>query len=631
MLIPLFKASRLPSLYAQLKELFRALDESQIRLGVFFTSLALSVVQVFVNLTVWLLLFPLMAGIFANDFTEALRLPALAWFVKRYPVVASSWTRSFIFLVASAFTASTLKSVLSYVCHVLLNHQTREVERRVRMMVFERALGFGNQFFSQNPMGRLVTTMDSCVHSINEELVGMRELMVAVLSSAVLVWMMANISWQATLAAMALYPILYSLTRLFVNKVKSTAIKQKQAISETQSRFLDVLNGITIVKGYGAEEKECARFFSMLRRETALAKQMDRVAQLVEPIQELGGLSIQMGIACAINLIGSHSGTVAPHQMVLFLYFLLRLSTEVRGIENYSYRIARNAGARAQVKWLMDASDKHVVTGGTVPFCGLRHSIQACNLSFGYRPDQTILNGLNFEMKRGQRTALIGHTGAGKTTLCNLILRLFDCAPGSLFIDGRDVREFELKSLRRSMAFVSQDTFLFHDTIRANLCYGSERFLSDAELLSAMQAAQLDTFLAKLPDGLDTVVGERGASLSGGEKQRLSIARALLKDAQILVLDEPTSALDLGTEGRLLAALDRLTVDRTVIVIAHRPATIRTADHIVLLEHGHLVAQGNFFELRHNSAAFAHYWKQTEASEPLLACHSDPAKATLTA
>ena len=165
MLIALLNASRLRSLWFQHKELFAVLRESNVRMGVFLGSLALSVMQVFVNMAVWLLLFPLMAGIFANDFTEPLRLPGLAWMVKRYPVVASSWIYSFLFLVACAFTASTLKSVLSYYSRVLLSHQTREIDRRMRMLVFKKALSFGNIFFSQNPLGKLVATMEGCVRS----------------------------------------------------------------------------------------------------------------------------------------------------------------------------------------------------------------------------------------------------------------------------------------------------------------------------------------------------------------------------------------------------------------------------------------------------------------------------------
>ncbi len=224
-----------------------------------------------------------------------------------------------------------------------------------------------------------------------------------------------------------------------------------------------------------------------------------------------------------------------------------------------------------------------------------------------------MLEDISFSVEKTKMTAIVGPTGSGKTTLMSVLMRFYDCEPGMLYVDGMDIREYTLESLRSRMALVSQDTLLFNDTIGNNIAYGLKD-VTKKQIQTAVEEASLADFVAKLPQGLDTIVGDRGVQLSGGEKQRVSIARALLKGADILILDEATSSLDSRTEALIQTAIDRVTKGKTSIVIAHRLSTIKNADTIVVIEHGKCVEQGALEELLAKKGVFHSYWEAQKFS-----------------
>jgi ABC-type multidrug transport system fused ATPase/permease subunit len=229
-------------------------------------------------------------------------------------------------------------------------------------------------------------------------------------------------------------------------------------------------------------------------------------------------------------------------------------------------------------------------------------------VDFHYEPALPILKNLNFDIPAGQTLGIAGPTGAGKTTLIKLLLRLYDVSSGKILVDGHDLRDFDLKYLRSKIALVSQDTYLFHGSVKENIAYGRES-LSEAEIIRAAQQAQLHDFVASLPKGYDTIVGERGIKLSGGQRQRLSIARAILKDAPLLILDEATSSVDSETEAAIQENLDRLVEGRTAIIIAHRLSTLRKADRILVLRQGEIVEQGRHEALLGDGGTYADLWR----------------------
>jgi len=253
--------------------------------------------------------------------------------------------------------------------------------------------------------------------------------------------------------------------------------------------------------------------------------------------------------------------------------------------------------------------EKFLIPQGTKKFEGVQKEIRFDRVSFEYPGRQPALKQVSFSMKKGQVTALVGPTGSGKTTLAHLLMRFYDCPPGTILVDEEDLRQFDLKSFHKKVAFISQELFLFNDTIRFNLNYGLEEPATEKDMNEALRQARLDLFVERLPQQMDTTLGDRGLRLSGGEKQRLSIARALLRKADILIFDEATSSLDSETEQLIQEAIRETVRGKTTLVVAHRFSTIRDAQHIVVLDKGSVVQTGTLEDLLKTSGVFSTLWK----------------------
>ena len=279
-------------------------------------------------------------------------------------------------------------------------------------------------------------------------------------------------------------------------------------------------------------------------------------------------------------------------EFVGFLVLSMKLYSPVKYLSKLPALVQPGLVGAERVFEFMDAPIEIRNRADARPFSGLEREIVYDGVSFGYRAGDHVLQDVSFRVPRGSVVALVGPSGAGKSTLVDLLGRFYEVGEGAITIDGTDIRDFEVRSLRRQLGIVSQDTVLFHDTVRANIAYGLDH-VDDAALERAARAAHAHEFIQHLPKGYDTVVGERGAELSGGQRQRISIARAILRDPPILIFDEATSALDTESERLVQAAIERLLAGRTVFVIAHRLSTIRKADQILVLENGRVVERGD--------------------------------------
>ena len=366
------------------------------------------------------------------------------------------------------------------------------------------------------------------------------------------------------------------------------------------------LTVLPVVQGFNREEHGDERFADLSRRSLKAAMRLT-MSQLQF---QFGTGAVTSIFTAGVMLIGGlHAlrGTLTVGSLLVILAYLNSLLGPLEGLAYVSVGFAA-AGAKAKrVFDVLDADDMVREAPGARPLPARGASegseIRLENVVFGYVPGRPVLRNVSLEARPGEMVALVGATGAGKSTLVGLVPRFFDPWEGRVTVDGIDVRELQLKSLRDQVALVLQDAFILPLSIADNIAYGKPD-ASRAEIEAVAHAANAHEFIERLPEGYDTVVGERGATLSGGERQRLAIARAFLKDAPILILDEPTSALDAGTESLVLAALDRLMAGRTVLVIAHRLSTVRRANRIVVLEQGEIVEQGTHDELL---AAGGHY------------------------
>jgi subfamily B ATP-binding cassette protein MsbA len=337
---------------------------------------------------------------------------------------------------------------------------------------------------------------------------------------------------------------------------------------------------------------------------------IDKKHNLMDPVREMASmLSVLFVLSLAAFLV-AHDKSVTIASALVFFYVLRRFYAHLSVLNSFFGHIASVSGPASAIRWVLNDKEKYFVPEGGIEFKGLVTDIEFKNLTFGYVNDRVVLKDLSFVIEKEKMTAIVGPTGAGKTTIISLILRFYDCPPASIFINGIDIRDYTFHSLMKSVAYVSQDMLLFNDTIKVNLTYGLNRKVSQEEMANIIHKAQLFDYIASLPDGMDTIIGDRGIVLSGGEKQRVSIARALLKGAEILVLDEATSSMDTKTEHMIQEAMEEAIKGKTVIAIAHRLSTIKNADKILVIEDGRLVEEGSLEGLLQKKCKFYESWNE---------------------
>jgi ATP-binding cassette subfamily B protein/subfamily B ATP-binding cassette protein MsbA len=431
------------------------------------------------------------------------------------------------------------------------------------------------------------------VHTVMDELIFTPlHSVVTIVAVALVLW---NLDSGLTLIAFAVAPLMVLAPILLGKRIRSVGEEQRQIQGRIHSHVQQTLAGIPVVQAFGQETRQ-HRVFQQLAN-TAIRLQMRGTL-----LGGLGGLS--SGLVTTLGtgvvlLVGGHA--VLHHRLTIgdllvFASYVVILQGQIAGLTGIYSTLQAARPSIDRVVEVLDAPADVEDRRGAVVLGGVRGEVAVEGVSFGYEVGRPVLRGVSFSAAPGEVVAVVGPTGAGKTTLVGLVPRFFDPDQGRVLLDGRDVRGLRLRQVRDSVSLVLQESFLFPFSIAENIAYGRPG-ASREEVVEAARAANADEFVSRLPDGYDTVVGERGATLSGGERQRVAIARALLKDAPVLILDEPTSALDAETEGSLLQALERLMVGRTTVIIAHRLSTIRRADQILVLREGRIVERGSHQEL----------------------------------
>ncbi|MCL2876705.1 MAG: lipid A export permease/ATP-binding protein MsbA [Betaproteobacteria bacterium] len=473
----------------------------------------------------------------------------------------------------------------------------------LRLALFDKLLLLPNSWFDNHNSGHLVSRITFDVTMVTGAAteaikVVIREGLTTIFLFSYLLWM----NWKLTLVMVAIMPLLGLLVGKASRKFRKQAHKIQAAMGDVTHVASETIHGYRVVRGFGGEEYESARFLQASRDNTKKQLNMIRTVETYTPLLQL---IIHTAMAGVLFLVLWLRGESSPGELVAYITAAALLPKPIRQLSETNSTIQKGvAGAESVFSQLDEPAERDT---GIIEREQVKGCIAVADLVFSYPGhEQKVLDGLNFEIAPGQMVALVGRSGSGKSTLASLIPRFYSHEHGQILIDGINVADYTLRNLRRHIALVTQQVTLFNGTVAENIAYGELAAASRGEVERVAEAANAREFIDKLPQGFDTLIGENGVTLSGGQRQRLAIARALLKNAPILILDEATSSLDSESERHIQNALERATCGRTTLVIAHRLSTIERADLILVMDRGRIVERGAHAELL---AAGGHYAK----------------------
>jgi subfamily B ATP-binding cassette protein MsbA len=534
----------------------------------------------------------------ADKPVELFRVPGLHHPVYLHQIIPAHFHNIWTMVACGLLGAFLVKAFCDYFGNYLINYVGLSTVTDLRQRVFDRILRQDTQFFSANSTGRLMSSVMNDIDKIQTAVSNMlADFLRQSFTAAGLLFMVIQSDWRLALVSLTVLPFVLVPTARLGRRIRKTSRRAQDDTAEMNQILQETMSGHQVVKSFGTEEMESNRFrLAAKRLKTSMLRYVSQQAVASPVIEIFGALTIVGLLTYARGQIQAHAMTAGQFtSFVLALLFLYEPVKRLTGIHNI---FQQALGASQKVFEYLDG-EQHVQDKPNAAKLARFHSaVSLTEVAFRYpdAPDGFALDGVNLEVKAGEVVALVGPSGAGKTTLANLVPRFYDVTGGSIRVDGRDIRDLQLASLRDHIGIVAQDTFLFNDTVANNIRYG-KRNARPEEIRTAARDALAEEFILAMPHGYDTLIGERGVRLSGGQRQRLAIARALLKNAPILILDEATSHLDTESEVLVQRALQRLMERRTVMVIAHRLSTIRRADKIVVLDKGRIVESGSHDDL----------------------------------
>jgi subfamily B ATP-binding cassette protein MsbA len=510
-----------------------------------------------------------------------------------------------------------LKGICVYYSNYSMSHIGQSVVTDLRNKLFHHVLGQSMSFFSVNSTGRLMSKMSGDVEQIQEAVsVVLAELFREVVTLLFLLITVFVADWKLALLSLLIAPLALSLTLGMGKRIRHVSRKGREDAANLNDHLQQSITGMRIIKAFGMERHEEEGFQKTAARLLRSNLRAAAILFINSPVMEL------LGVVAFIPLLyyahaRIESRTLSAGMYGLVMFALFSMYDPIRKLSRIHVQIQRALASSSRIVELLGTHREIQDKPGARSMDGFHDSVEFRNVCFDYSDqngETRVLRDINLKANRNQVIAIVGSSGSGKTTLVGLIPRFYDPTSGVVRIDGTDIREYTQSSLRSRMAIVTQETFLFNDTVRNNIAYGNIK-ASEEKLMEASRAALADDFIAKFPMKYDTMIGERGQRLSGGERQRISIARALLKDAPILILDEATSALDSESEKLVQQALANLIRNRTTFVIAHRLSTIRNADMILVLGHGRIVESGTHDSLMLRDGPYRKFFRlQTEES-----------------
>ena len=568
------------------------------------------------NSLTFLLIMPILKTMFDADYTFVYveKLPPLA-FNQEYLTALFNFTYSHLFneynpenvlllLAIVTIFVSLLSNLFRYMgAWTVENMRTRTLQR-MRNEMFSKVVDMNVGYFSDQRKGDIISKITSDVGVVqfcitNTLQVAFREPFLIIGYTV----MMVAISWELALFSVLFLPVVALIIGSIVKRLRHPARTSQQRMGELVSTLDESLSGIKVIKSYNATGYVKQKFYDLSEDLARLTLSMARRQQLASPMSEFLGISA-VGVILVFGGSLVFKDALSPEGFIAFIAMFSQITRPVRTFIDQFSNINQGIAAGERIFSIIDAQSEIQDKPGAIELDGLKDKIEFRDIHFSYDGSREVIEGISFEIKRGETVALVGPSGGGKSTLSELIPRFYDVKAGDILIDGVSVRDYTQDSLRAHMSVVAQDTVLLNDTIEGNIAMGKAGATHD-EIVEAARIANADCFIQEAPEGYQTNIGDRGVKLSGGQRQRLSIARAVLKNPEILILDEATSALDTESEKLVQDALNKLLVGRTSVVIAHRLSTIHNADKIIVVDHGRVAEQGTHTELLAKGGIYA--------------------------
>ena len=490
------------------------------------------------------------------------------------------------------------KNISLYIKNITLSIVQYRLIRDLRNKLYSHFHYLSLSYFNKNKSGELTAVLVNDIDNMRNSLsIMFQKLFVEPINIIILMSLLFIVSTKLALIALLIIPVSGIIIFGISHSIRRRSARSQAQLAGMTSMIAETIGSMRIVKAFATKGFEINRFAKETQKYYKLMLRRDRLRFVSSPVSETFGATI----AALLLWVGARDvlviESISSEDFLRFILLLFSLFQPLKNLTNVVNELQNGLASADRVFAIMDIKSDIQDVDNAVEVNDLKNTLSFENVSFSYGDEKDkVLNNINFQINKGEILALVGPSGAGKSTLVDLIPRFYDTLSGSIKIDGKDIKELKINSLRSLMGIVTQETFLFDDSVKANIAYGVEN-ISDEKIKDAAIAANAHEFIKELPDGYNTIIGERGVSLSGGQKQRIAIARAIVKNPPILILDEATSSLDSESEKHVQSAIENLMSERTVFVIAHRLSTVHNANKILVLENGQIVQEGKHDEL----------------------------------
>jgi ATP-binding cassette subfamily B protein len=526
-------------------------------------------------------------------------------------ILLSCGTDKFAILKLAAISflvISCVDALCSYVQKYVTTSVGQWVMHDLRRAVYSHIQKLSLAYHDQTQTGDLLSRTTSDIDAVQSFIVsGLLDVLINTMTLVGMVGVMFYLNWRFTLIALSVAPVLAVVVYTFTRRIKKASREVRKKEGQIVSVMQEVLSSIRVVKAFAQEEYEQHRLEEQSLEGVEIALRARSLKAKLYPLVE-----VIVAIGTALVLwVGGHmvlAGTLSAGSLIVFIFYIGKMYKPMQELSKMTDAYSKAAVSYERIREVLDAQNEIRDAPRAKRLARVRGEIEFDRVTFGYEAEAPVLKEVSFQIEAGQLVALVGPSGAGKTTIISLIPRFYDTVSGRVKIDGADVRQLAQKSLRQHVGFVLQDTLLFHAPVWKNIAYGRPD-ATRAEIVRAAELANADEFIRTLPDGYNTIVGERGVNLSGGQRQRIAIARAVICDTPILILDEPSAGLDAASEKLVFEALDRLIKGKTAVVIAHRLSTIRRADCIFVVKDGEIVERGRHEELLRMGSVYAELYE----------------------